>query len=96
MASKIPQYLKPPEYDLVTVTAFQSLARGDADARMQRIALDWLIEKAAMTYDLSFSPDGERATSFAEGRRFVGLQVVKMTKLDADKLKKATENGDKS
>jgi hypothetical protein len=87
----VPAYIKPPEYDLVTVSAFQALARGDADARMQRIALDWLIEKAAGTYDLSFSPDGDRATSFHEGRRFVGLQVIKMTKLDVDKLKKATQ-----
>ena len=90
---KAPAYLMPPEYSPVVATAFQALARGDADARLQRIALDWLIEKAAMTYDLSFSPEGERATSFAEGRRFVGLQVIKMTKLDIDKLTKATKNG---
>lgn len=88
----IPAYIRPPEYDVAIVSAFQSLQRGDASAHLQRIALQWLIEKAAMTYDLSFSPDGERATSFAEGRRFVGLQVVKMMKLDVEKLKK---EGDK-
>lgn len=88
----IPSYLKPPEYDLAVASAFQSLQRGDASPHLQRIALAWLIERAAMTYDLSYSPDGERATSFAEGRRFVGLQVVKMLKLDVEKLKK---EGDK-
>lgn len=93
---KTPPYLNPPEYTPAVAQAFQSLARGDASAHLQKTALDWLINKAAMTYDLSFSPDGTHATAFAEGRRFVGLQVVKMTKLDVDKITKATNNGDKS
>jgi hypothetical protein len=51
--------------------------------------LDWLINSGAATYEVSFHPDSERLTSFAEGRRFVGLQVVKLLTLDTHKLQKA-------
>lgn len=87
-AAKPPAYLAPPEYDLADVTAFQALSRGDASPDLQMRALKWLIEGAANTYGLSFDPQSDRGTAFAEGRRFVGLQVVKMLKLDASKLRK--------
>lgn len=47
------------------------------------MALRWIIETAAGTYDMSFraGPDGERETTFAEGRRFVGNQIIKQLKL---------------
>lgn len=85
---KVPPQMKPPPWDTADVEAFQALQRGDASAHLQRRALDWLINKAAATYDQSFSPDDERLTSFAEGRRFVGLQVVKLLALDTNKVRK--------
>lgn len=81
----------PPGYDIADVAAFQALQRGDASADMQRRALKWLIERAAGTYDLSYRQGGEegrRDTDFAEGRRFVGLQVVKFLRLNLAMLRR--------
>lgn len=79
-----------PDWDMADAGAFQALARGDAAPHLQKRALQWLIAQAAGTYDLSFRPgaDGDRATAFAEGRRFVGLQVVKLLNVNIDRLKK--------
>lgn len=88
--SKAPHYLSPPPYRVLHVAAVQALARGDASPHQQQEALRWIIEQAAGTYDLSFTPDSDRGTSFAEGRRFVGLQIVKLTKLDKETMKDDT------
>lgn len=85
--SKAPAYLDPPKYTNFHVASIQALARGEASAHQQQQALRWIIEQAAGTYDLSFSPESDRATSFAEGRRFVGLQLVKLTKINKEALK---------
>lgn len=72
---------KPADWSETDVMAFKALATGTANEGQQKHALDWLIRVAAGTYELSYRSDqdgGERETAFAEGRRFVGLQVVKM------------------
>lgn len=88
MTAKLPPQMQPPPWETADVEAFQALQRGDASAHLQKRALDWLIQKAAGTYELSFAPADDRLTSFAEGRRFVGLQVVKMLALDINKVRK--------
>ncbi len=63
------------------VSAIKALANGEARPDQQKLALDWIIDDLARTYDLSFRPDdagGDRESAFAEGRRFVGLQLRKM------------------
>lgn len=87
-ARKAPAQILPANYGPAEAAAIQALNRGDATEHQQRIALKWIIEGAAATYDTSFSPDSDRLTSFAEGRRFVGSQVVKLLKIDVSKLKK--------
>lgn len=102
MKPKIPgapnrQANHPPEYEVADAGALQALARGDCPPHLQKRALQWIIERAAGTYDSSYRGDaegGDRATAFAEGRRFVGLQVVKLLNIDTQKLQKATNNGD--
>ena len=73
----------PAPYDEATTGAIKALAAGNANEGQQRRALDWIINVVCGTYDLSWRPgyEGDRATSFAEGRRFVGLQLVKQLKL---------------
>lgn len=88
MTAKAPPQLEPPKWETADVEAFQALQRGDASPHLQKRALDWLIHKAAGTYELSFSPTDQRLTDFAEGRRFVGLQVVKLLALDTNKVRK--------
>lgn len=70
----------PADYDAADVEAMQACARGEANEHQQKRVVDWVINKAAGAYELSFRSDadgGERETAFAEGRRFVGMQVVK-------------------
>jgi hypothetical protein len=73
---------QPPadEYD---IRAVKALAAGVASDSQQKRALDWIIRCAAGTYDLSFRPgqDGNRATDFSEGKRFVGLQLVRLVNM---------------
>jgi hypothetical protein len=87
-----PAYIAPPPYGPLEAAAMQALQRGDATPHQQQAALRWIIEQAAGAYNLSYAPESDRATAFAEGRRFVGLQAIKLLKLDVEKLKKATTN----
>lgn len=81
----------PVNYGAADVEALQALLRGDADPAQQKRGLNWFINDAAGTYELSFRSDrdgGERETAFAEGRRFVGLQAVKMLKMTGTMIAK--------
>jgi len=80
----------PADYEVADIQAIQSLQAGNADEFQQRRALKWIVEVVSATYDQSFRPgsDGERDTCFAEGRRFVGLTIVKATKLNVSNLLK--------
>lgn len=75
--------IEPAPYDDAVIYALRALADGKASAGQQQAALKWIIEQAAKAYDVSYRPgaDGDRETAFAEGRRFVGLQIVKVMKL---------------
>lgn len=69
--------------------ALTSLAAGSASEQQQRIALDWILNHAARTYDQPFRPggaEGARATDFAAGMMFVGQQIVRAMKLNPDHL----------
>lgn len=77
----------PAEWDKADAHAIKALAAGTATEDQQRRALNWIVHKAAGTYDMTFRPEGDRDTSFAEGRRFVGNQLVKLINLDFSKLK---------
>lgn len=71
----------PAPYDEALTGAIKALQAGNANAAQQQRALKWVIEALCGTYDLSWRPDCDRATSFAEGKRFVGMQIVKQLKL---------------
>lgn len=87
----IPPYLRC-DYDLPVVSAVQALQRGEASPEQQKGFLSWLINQAAATYGQSFQESGDRETVFAEGRRFVGLQCVKLLHLSTNALRKAQQN----
>ncbi len=80
------------EYDVPVVAAVQALSRGEATADQQKQFLNWCINQAAGTYNQSFQESGDRETVFAEGRRFVGLQLVKLLHLSTNALRKANQN----
>lgn len=89
MAKQIapPEAWLPAQYTVADVAAVQALARGEATPEQQQRALNWVVNKAALTYDLDYRPDS-RDHAFSSGRRFVGLQVVKVLQLDVAKLRK--------
>jgi hypothetical protein len=72
---------KPPHYEPADVGALQALRRGDCPAHLQQRALNFILFSLCGLRDLSYRPggeDGRRDTDFAEGRRFVGLQIGKL------------------
>jgi len=74
----------PADWEQADVSALQALLKGEATPDQQKRALDWIIVSAAGTYEQSYRPggqDGERDTCFAEGRRFVGNQIIKALKI---------------
>lgn len=77
-------------YEVADISAIQALERGDATPEQQRRAIKWIVETACGTYDLSFRPgdDGRRNTDFAEGKRHVGLNIVKMLRLNVSLLRR--------
>lgn len=82
----------PVRYELAEAHALRALASGTANAEQQKRAMEWLIHKACGTYEMSFRPEGDRETIFAEGRRFVGLQVVKLVNMPASVLAAMRKN----
>lgn len=88
--AKAPAYFAAP-WELVDATALQALQRGEANADQQKRALDWIIEVGASTYQPTFHPGEPDASAFAEGRRFVGMQIVKLLKINTNVLLNAKE-----
>jgi hypothetical protein len=84
---RVPQVYFPPAWELADIAALKGLANGTASPDQQQRALKWIIENAAATYNLSYRPT-DRDTAFAEGRRFVGLQIVKALHLDLSLFRK--------
>ena len=73
---------QPAEWDLPDAAAVQALSRGDASPEQQKRALDYVIQKLSCTYDLSYRSGKSDDTAFAEGKRWVGLQLVKLIHLN--------------
>jgi hypothetical protein len=71
----------PAAYDETITGAIKALNAGNANEGQQQRALRWIIEVVAGTYDMAYRPDSDRDTAFAEGKRFVGNQIVKQLKL---------------
>lgn len=80
---------KPADWAVQDAAAIQALQRGDATPEQQRHALTFIVNTIAATYDGSFrpGPDGDRVTAFAEGKRFVGNQIVKLANLNLSAFK---------
>jgi len=82
----------PPPYGLSDIRAVQALAAGSATAAEQKQALDWIIHKAAQTYDEPFVPGQDDVRTYVLGRRSVGLAIVKLLRLKADAFRDEGES----
>lgn len=87
---------KPAEYELADISAIQAVSSGTASAEQQKRALNWIIESAAGLYDLSYRPgeEGRRDTDFAEGKRYVGNEIVKAIKTNLAAMRRKEPNAD--
>ena len=83
-----------PAYDIADVTAIRALVNGEATPEQQKRALDWIIVKAAQTYEIPFDLDSDRVSAFYAGRMFVGQQIVKLMKLNPELLRKKGSSHD--
>ncbi len=77
---------KPCDYTPEVAYALKALQNGSAEPHQQQAALKWIIESAAMSYDLTYIPDSARDSDFAQGRRFVGLQIIKLLNISSKQL----------
>ena len=78
-----PEPWKPVPYDKADCAAIQAVSRGEGTKDQQQRAIEWIIDIACDRDGMSYRPgsEGRRDTDFAEGRRFVGNQVVKLQKI---------------
>ncbi|HFE8995039.1 TPA: hypothetical protein ACGATL_000276 [Raoultella ornithinolytica] len=88
----IPPPYEPYEWadNLPLVYALKAMHEGKATEEQQKLVLNGLMGITAY-YDLSYRPGSERDTAFAEGKRFVGAQVVKMINLTGDVIEKSKQ-----
>jgi hypothetical protein len=77
------QVWHPADYDVADIRAVQAVTAGAATPEQQKRALDWIVLKAAATYDNGFVAEDAhgRIAAFVDGRQFVGQQIVKLMKL---------------
>lgn len=73
---------KPSAWEIPDAGAMQALSRGDASPDQQKRALQYIIESLCGTYDMSYRSGKPDDTAFAEGKRAVGLQIVKLIKVN--------------
>jgi hypothetical protein len=74
---------EPVDYDELVVMAVRALSTGTANSAQQAEVWAWLqyVTGTGEYADLSFRPGGaeaERESAFAEGKKFCGLQIMKM------------------
>lgn len=77
-------------WDKADAYAIKAVAAGMASEAQQKRAIAWVLQASGLR-DLSFRPDNTHATAFAEGKRFVGLQIAKLMELPAGVIEAAEQ-----
>lgn len=83
----------PASYSKIEVMAVKAVANGQASEEQQRVAMRWIIEKAAMTYDEMLVPGQPDVSNHLTGRRNVGLQIVKLVNTPLTQMKFPEDGG---
>jgi hypothetical protein len=66
---------EPAAYEELIRAGLRALEAGTATAHQQQAVLTWIIKEASGVGNPSFRPD-PYSTAFAEGRRFVAIQII--------------------
>lgn len=71
---------KPCTASVAEHMAIKAVYAGTAGPDQQKMAMEWIMEKACILKDMHFFPgdDGRRNTDFALGRAFVGKQIARL------------------
>ena len=64
------------------IGAAKAILAGEATPEQQKRFMQWLVNNACGYNEVAWEPDSDRTTSFEAGRRFVAVQVIKLTKLN--------------
>lgn len=83
---------KPADWTDADAQAIKAVASGAATPEQQIRAFKFFVNDLCDVYGLSFRPgaaDGDRATAFAEGKRWPGLQAIKLLNINLNALRKA-------
>ncbi len=78
----------PADWEPADAGALQALHRGDATPEQQQRALDWIIKKAAMTYDAAFVPGQPDVKDYLLGRQSVGQHIRALLHINLNALLK--------
>lgn len=72
------------------VFAVKAIADGTANDFQQKAFFRWLLMEVCAVGNMSFRPGsgGDRETAFAEGKRFVGLEVARLQLMTGDQVDK--------
>lgn len=70
--------LAPATYEEADVDAIKAMAAGNASEGQQKRGMQWIVHKAAMTYDETFVPGHPDVSDHLTGRRNVGNQILKL------------------
>lgn len=80
-------------FALADAMALKALEAGTADADQQQRALHWIVHAGARVNRMSFDPDSPRGSDFAEGRRFLGLQILRLVTTPVEDLEREAKKG---
>ena len=80
-----------PPWEDADAYAIQALNAGKATPEQQMRAMKWIIYGACATYDFCTNPESDRLSAIFDGRRFAGLQIVKLATINMEDVKKAAE-----
>ncbi len=69
------------EYTPGHVAAAKALMKGAARADQQIEFMKWLVNNACQYNEVAWEAESDRTSSFEAGRRYVGVQVVKLTQI---------------
>ena len=88
-----PSAVTPTPWELADASAMQALVDGKATPEQQKRALNWIIYGACGTYDLDYRPD-PREHAVVSGKRAVGLEIVKLLKINTGAFRKDKKNSE--
>jgi len=83
-----------PQIEDADIFALQAVANGIANNAQQLRAYEYVVRTLCETDRMTFWPggeDGKRATDFAEGKRWVGVQLRRIEKMRPDHQKESVE-----